>query len=218
MNIPLCKACIRELNHYGSKKRCSVCGRELISEIGLCSYCRESPALKSLDGSYSLHGYQLWKKNLLFAWKMQDKRNLSVYFARIFYRKLKEVEDQTGLSLPVVPVPPRPGKILERGWDQIDELCFYLEKGWGVKILPLLQRYSHTQQKKLDRSQRIQGISSSYGLKSKRALSSCLSELPKAVLLADDVLTTGATLEACARALKSLGIEKVFSITLFIVD
>jgi predicted amidophosphoribosyltransferase len=42
--------------------------------------------------------------------------------------------------------------------------------------------------------------------------------LPEAVVLADDVLTTGSTIEACARELKRLGIKQVFSITLFIVD
>ena len=218
LRIPICKKCLPRLDSSGFAESCSVCGRELISEIGVCSFCRESATLKSVDKSFSLHGYQLWKKSLLFAWKLEDKRNLSPYFAAIFYRKLKSLEDELGGALSVVPVPPRKGKIREKGWDQIDELCFYLEKGFGVKILHLLERLSKTQQKKLDRVQRIEGISSSYRLKIARKLQKIAKSPPDAVVLADDVLTTGSTIEACARELKSFGIKRVFSITLFIVE
>ena len=218
LRIPLCKSCLPKLDSLGFKETCSVCGRELISEIGICSHCRETPALQSLDGAFSLHCYQLWKKSLLFAWKLEDKRSLSPYFAALFHRKLKSLENEIGEPLAVVPVPPRKGKIRERGWDQIDELCFYLKKGWNVKILPLLERLTHTQQKKLDRIQRIEGISSSYRLRKEKWLRRKFPHLPEAVVLADDVLTTGSTIEACARELKKLGIKRVFSITLFIVD
>lgn len=218
LRIPLCKKCLPQIFSPGFSESCSKCGRELISEIGLCSCCRESPLLTSLDGAFSLHGYHLWKKSLLFAWKLEDKRNLSPYFAAIFYKRLRALEESCGRSLTVVPVPPRSGKIRSRGWDQIEELCFYLERGWGVKILRLLERLSHTQQKKLDRVQRIEGMSSSYRLKSERKIRRIAGKIPDAVVLADDVLTTGSTIEACARALKSLGIKQVFSITLFIVD
>ena len=218
LRIPLCKACLPRLRSFGFKNSCAKCGRELVSEMGICSYCRESPALQSVDGAFSLHGYQLWKKSLLFAWKLEDKRNLSPYFAAIFYQKLKSLEDSLGIMPAVVPVPPRAGKIREKGWDQIEELCFYLEKGWGVKILRLLERLSRVQQKKLDRVQRIEGISSSYRLKNAKRLKKICPNIPETVVLADDVLTTGSTIEACARELKSFGIKKVFSITLFIVD
>lgn len=218
LRIPVCKKCLPQIQSFGFEKSCAHCGRELISEIGICSHCRESPALQSVDGSFSLHGYQLWKKSLLFAWKLEDKRNLSIYFATIFYKKLRALEEEIGFPLAVVPVPPRAGKIREKGWDQIEELCFYLEKGWNVKILRLLNRLSHVQQKKLDREQRLEGIDSSYRIKNERQIKKICREVPKALVLADDVLTTGSTLESCARELKKIGVEKVYSITLFIVD
>lgn len=214
----MCRDCINELESFGFEKSCGVCGRMLISEIGMCSCCKTEPCLRSVDEAYSLHGYQLWKKSLLFAWKLEDKRGLSVYFAKIFYRKLRSLEKEHGLSLPVVPVPPRAGKIRERGWDQIDELCWYLSKGWNVKVLPVLERMTRIQQKKLDRIQRIDSMKTAYRLKKEKALQRFFTSVPEAVVLADDVLTTGSTVEACARELKSLGIKKVFSITLFIVD
>lgn len=218
VRIPICKACLPKILEVGFKNSCAHCGRELVSEIDVCSYCRENPALQSLSGAFSLHGYQLWKKSLLFAWKLEDKRNLSPYFAAIFYKKLSSLEKELGARLPVVPVPPRAGKIREKGWDQIEELCFYLEKGWNVRILPLLERLSRIQQKKLDRAKRIEGISSSYKARSKKEIRKICPEIPEKAVLADDIFTTGATMEACARELRLLGVREVFSITLFIAD
>ena len=218
LRIPLCKKCSSLLWNIGFERCCSKCGKPLISEIGLCSLCRKSPALQNVDAAYSLHCYQLWKKSLLFAWKLEDKRTLSVYFAALVYRKLKSIEEENGIPLAVVPVPPRPGKIKERGWDQIDELCWYLRKGWGVKILPLLERISKVQQKKLDREGRVEGINSSYRLKNEKKVKKICKEVPPALVLVDDVMTTGSTIESCARQLKKFGVKQVFSITLFTVD
>ncbi len=149
---------------------------------------------------------------------MQNKRALSFYFAALIYKKLEYLKEKTGLPLTVVPVPPRKGKIREKGWDQIEEICFYLEKAWNIKVTRLLTRLSHIQQKKLDRFQRIEGISLSYTLKSRKKISKLIPKMEKNLVIIDDVLTTGSTIEACARNLKELGVEKVYSITLFIVD
>ena len=216
--VPLCKNCIPLLTDSHTTETCSVCGRVLVSEIGRCSLCRDSPVLSSVDRAFSLHSYHLWKKSLLFAWKFEDKRNLSAYFAAVVLQKLRAIESEEGMRIPVVPVPPRPGKIKNRGWDQIDELCFYLEKGWNVRVLRLLERISRSQQKKLDRVQRLDAMGSSYRLRKRRVISRLLPQLPPAVLILDDVLTTGATVESCACQLKTLGIQKIFSLTLFIVD
>ena len=127
-----------------------------------------------------------------------------------------ELERENGCRFAVVPVPPRPGKIREKGWDQIDEICSYLGKGWKIEILRILKRNSRMQQKKLDRVQRIEGIGTAYSLVSESKL--LKTKIPPAVILIDDVLTTGSTIENCAALLKRAGVEKVFVITLFIVD
>ena len=87
-----------------------------------------------------------------------------------------------------------------------------------MKILRVLERLSHAQQKKLDRAQRIEGIASSYRLKKQRRLARIAKNVPDAVVLVDDVLTTGSTIEACSRELKKWGVRRIFPITLFIVD
>ncbi|MBQ0050832.1 MAG: ComF family protein [Treponema sp.] len=213
----MCKRCLTwMLLGTENSQSCRICGKTLVSEIELCSSCRESPVIKSCDGVYPLYSYRLWKKNLLFSWKMLEKRNLSSIFSKLVYARLNELQKTLGTNLSVVPVPPRPGKIRDRGWDQIDELCRYLHRGWNVKVLKLLRRNSVTQQKKLDRVQRLETIGNAYSLVSQKRLKKI--EIPETVVLVDDVLTTGSTIENCAALLKSLGVKRVLAITLFVVD
>lgn len=215
--MPICSDCTvvfgKELSN-----RCRICGKELISEIGICSSCQNQPVIRSCDGVFPLASYRLWKKDLLFQWKVGGKRCLSPFFAFLASREIKKIESMAGKKLPVIPVPPRPGKIKEKGWDQIEEICHYLESYWGFSIFRILKRLSKTQQKKLDRIQRLETIGNSYVLKSAERIRHIIEKIPDEAVLLDDVLTTGATIENCSSLLKSFGIKKIYVFTLFVVD
>lgn len=207
---PVCKAC---MNRYFSvdallkAPRCECCGKELVSEKNKCLRCRTNPVLKSTDVVIPLFSYRLWNKELMFRWKMQGERTFSSVFARL----LNEVLVKRGETV-LVPVPPRKGKIRKNGWDQIDELCTFLEKRYGFKVLRVLERNSTEQQKKLNRSERLDSIKKSYSLRAFKG------SLPEHVCIIDDVSTTGATLESCAEILKGGGVKTVNAVTLFTVD
>ena len=222
---PLCPSCLSlfmesnpPFSVESELKRCRICGKVLVSEIEICSSCREKPVLKSTERNYPLHSYRLWKKSVLFAWKTENKRTLSPVFAQMVYGAYEKVCAETGKNLPVVPVPPRPGKIKNRGWDQVDEMCRFLHTGWNVPVLKILCRKSRVQQKKLGRLRRLDRAEKSYHLVGKKVLRRLAPVPPKSVVLIDDVLTTGATFEACASKLRSFGVQKVYGITLFVVD
>ena len=78
----------------------------------------------------------------------------------------------------------------------------------------LLERTEAQQQKKLNRKQRLAHKGSSYVLNKKFSN----KKLPKKVLIIDDILTTGVTLENCAITLKNAGVESICAITVFIAD
>jgi len=212
----ICKDCIKKLNFSVLENRCEICGKELVSEIRLCSSCRNEQFFKHVDRIYPLWSYRLWRKNLLFSWKTQEKRVLSSLFASFVYKALKEICPEA--IFPIIPVPPRPGKIKRKGWDQIDELCFYLKNLYGVRIFPLLRRLSSFQQKKLSKKERLKNSVNSFLLKSGTQINKILKNIPETVILIDDVITTGSTVESCAHELKRLGIKKVLVVSLFIVD
>lgn len=136
----------------------------------------------------------------------------------MLYEKIKDLSCDESNLLKVVPVPPRPGKIKCKGWDQIEELCFYLRNLYGIKILPLLRRTTSLQQKKLDKKHRLEQTKRAFVLCPKNKLRRFLRNLPEKVVLIDDVMTTGSTIEACAAELKRAGIKKVYAVTLFIAD
>lgn len=217
--LPLCKNCRKKYfstEKIESEKRCKICGKILISTTDDCLQCRENPVLKHTDKVFPIFAYNLWNKEILFLWKINEIRSLSSFFALKVSQVLKLLNQKI-----VVPVPPRPGKIKEKGWDQIDELCKFLKKRYGFEVLEILERHTKQEQKKLDRSERLEKISTAYSLKSTEELKKTLKkynfEIPKEVCIIDDVCTTGATLEQCAAILKQGGAKIVNAIILFAV-
>lgn len=217
---PVCRQCMKKhfsVNRILEKERCKCCGRELISMKGKCMVCRENPVLKNTDCLIPLFSYRLWNKELMYRWKIQEERNYSPIFAKLLCELLRKTEEKV-----LVPVPPRKGKILKKGWDQIEELATFLEKRYGFRVLRILERNSVNQQKKLSRTQRLESIKTAYSICSpeilKRTLKPFSGQLPERVCLIDDVCTTGSTLESCAEILKKEGIKTVNAVTLFTVD
>lgn len=219
LSYPLCEQCkallLSDLEASENHRRCRVCGRLLVSEIDLCSYCRSGAVLKHTDGVLALLSYQFWKKDLMFAWKSLENRTLVSVFASIMNRELERFFQTIGHRVPVVPVPPRRGKIRRQGWDQIEDLSRVLEKAYGHCLLRLLRRSTFIQQKKLDRRQRLEQNETAWHLAGEKRRKRLFSKIPEEVILIDDVLTTGSTLEHCARVLKGAGIKKVYGMTLF---
>ena len=217
---PVCTSCMQKhfsVSEIMKKERCECCGRELICMKGRCMICREKPVLKSTDTVLPLFSYRLWNRELMFRWKMQEEREFSPLFAKLLCEVLRKMEYKV-----IVPVPPRKGKIRKKGWDQIEELCAFLEKCYGFRVLRLLERNSSKQQKKLSRIQRLESIKSAYSLcsskKVERILKPFSGSFPESVCIIDDVCTTGSTLESCAEILKNKGVKVVNAVTLFTVD
>ncbi|MCR5319398.1 MAG: hypothetical protein K6E22_14355 [Treponema sp.] len=221
--MPVCPECAEKylLGFFPpGNGRCKLCGKILLVGNDLCSSCREKRLLCHADSVFPLWPYRLWMKGLLFEWKMGENRSISPLFAECVEKAIETLYPGRGrCDIPLVPVPPRPGKLRNKGWDQIEELCRILQYVYGRSICRLLKRLSSEQQKKQDRKGRLLLGSSSYVADEKAvARLSKSGKMPEEAVLLDDVMTTGATVEACSALLKGKGIRKVQVITLFIVD
>ena len=107
----------------------------------------------------------------------------------------------------IVPVPLHPFREYQRGFNQAEDLAMHL----GLPIARLLVRVRHTQsQIELPKEQRQQNVKDAFAF---RADPRSLLPDPCIVVLVDDVSTTGATLEACARVLKANGVKEVRALT-----
>lgn len=211
---PVCKKCQNSYFNVDSiltVPRCNVCGKVLTSTFETCIRCRTDPIIHNVDKSYPLFSYRLWNKELLFMWKISGVRSLSEFYAKLLNRALNYLEIKN-----IVPVPPRKGKIQKNGWDQVDELCKFLEFKYGFTVLKLLERNSTVQQKKLNKEERLQTIENAYSIRD--SIHDYIDFLPEKVCLLDDVSTTGSTIECCAKLLKKAGVKEVVCVTLYIVD
>ncbi|MGL4986833.1 MAG: phosphoribosyltransferase family protein [Treponemataceae bacterium] len=193
------------------RKRCSLCGKFLISEKEFCVQCRVNPTLKALDKNFALYSYHLWAKEFLFLWKIAENRLFSFELAKRFFIFYQSLNDK---NFVLVPIPPRPHKIAKKGWDQINDIILIVKFLWGIPVLSLLKRQKSVEQKKLSKNDRLENSKNNFTL---APLAKRTKSLPAKVLLIDDILTTGATLENCARVLKDAGIKEVQSFTFFIV-
>ena len=216
---PLCRACLKTRVMPVAKRehRCKKCGKELISEAELCMKCRGAAAPSDISFCFAVYPYMLWMKDLLFTWKTRGIRLFSPLFARILARVLAEEFSRENKT--IVPVPPRPGKIRKKGWDQIDELCAWLELAHNVPVLRILQRKTIVEQKKLDKATRKENAKTAYCFdeRAQKKIAQGKLQLPRTVILLDDVRTTGTTLETCAALLKERGVQDVQALVLFYV-
>lgn len=104
-----------------------------------------------------------------------------------------------------VPVPLHPRRRRERGYNQATDLARHL----GLPVVDALARTRHTgTQTALPAADRHANVSGAFRVT--RRVSALAGS---SVVLVDDVRTTGATLEACARVLREAGVREVFAVT-----
>ena len=102
-------------------------------------------------------------------------------------------------------VPMSPQKLRRRGYNQSELLAKAVAKELGLPAWNLLEQVRETDtQHSLTRAQRADNVRGAYRAKS--------ATLGKRVLLVDDIVTTGATLRACAQGLYGAGAQKVCAV------
>ncbi len=215
--LPLCTDCIqRQFLPYTSPAsgflRCLQCGRILISECGYCTHCRAVLQKAEAAGTpasyctriFSLYPYIGLGQKIMPVWKNKNVRSFSAVFAPLVAAFMQSRSELRGCSL--VPVPPRAIKMRRKGWDQISDLCVRLSAS-GITVYPCLKRSGNIPQKQLSKAERLKNIQGKIHV--------CKKNIPERVLVIDDVMTTGATFEACGQALRDFGCKEVYGLCLF---
>ena len=158
--------------------------------------CRASEY--SFDSAWPLFRYAGELRTLVLSYKSRGRRSLAPWFATMLAEALR---DRYPGRL-VVPVPPRPGKLRRKGWDQVEDIVRILERRFGVPVERALRRADGIEQKALDFAHRAENVRVRIGVRK-----GC--RIPVDPILFDDVMTTGATLSECAAALKAAGAVRV---------
>jgi ComF family protein len=139
---------------------------------------------------------------IVHALKYEGRRSLAAPLAALMRERAVEMISSAHAA---VPVPLHVTRRLERGFNQAAELASHL----GLPVVAALRRTRRTaDQVRLPAGRRHANVRGAF-----TATDAAAMLVNKTALLVDDVSTTGATLNACALALKSAGIAEVLALT-----
>jgi len=189
---------------------CACCGLPFDLDPGpgaLCAACIAEPP--DYDRARAVFRYDEASKGLVLRFKHGDRTDAAPAFARWLHRAAGELMDQADL---VAPVPLHRWRLLKRRYNQAALLANELAALSGRPVVPdlLVRRRQTPSQGHLSRAERLKNVRGAFAVRPRHAAALA----GKRVLLVDDVLTTGATVSAVARALRRAGAARVDVVTL----
>ena len=206
---------------------CSVCGDQLTVDSpvrNVCQKCLSSFQTVSSDFIRKkildrLSTSCLDELHILF----EFDNNLQEIIHQIKYRKMDRMAYHFGVycqqylppmvlnqEILVLPVPLHPSREKERGYNQSYHIArglFYQQKPLVDKDL-FIRRRDTKSQTTLDRQKRQENVQNAFEIRQPEKVKG------KTVIIVDDVVTTGATINECARELKELGVKAVIGLAL----
>jgi ComF family protein len=142
---------------------------------------------------------------LIHQYKYRFSEELAEFFVTYLAPLLQKYFEPHHIIL--VPVPLHPKRQRFRGFNQAELLCTTLSEQYDYQWVSALKRVRHTRpQAQLTRSERLANLNGAFRvIENVEHLS---------IVLVDDVATTGATLHACARALREAGCAYVYGLVI----
>lgn len=160
--------------------------------------CRKCRSKSVIDALYYVGPYQGALRGAIFAMKFGSRRLLAEPFADI----LGELFGDFNKEFMVAWVPTSSARIRVRGFDQAGVLARAYARRQGLGVRSLLKKVDGSRQVGKTRPERFRQAFSAYRLR--RGV-----EVPDKVLLIDDVVSSGATVEAVAYELKKAGVKVI---------
>jgi len=211
--IPICPQCLASFVPIG-EPFCQCCGRPfpaIVAEhagaqLPLCRLCRENTF--AFDRARSFGVYDTALHNAILLMKYEELTRLGHWFAERLAELIAREPDVFRADV-VVPVPLHPARQRERGYNQAELIARPLAKRLGIKqgSYLLMRTRPRPARLVLSRKEHWESVRGAYATRKGLRVDKLR------VLLVDDVMTTGATLDACSRALKRAGAASVVGLT-----
>lgn len=167
----------------------------LTPDAGVCRSCRRQT---SLEHVWVRTLYAGAPRELMYALKFSRAKAAAKIIAGLVDETVPYLPTDTVITF----VPTATSRIRMRGYDQTKLIAKELARLRGLRCRPLLIRRGQTRQVGASRAQRARQAAQNYSARSTDGVTT--------VLVVDDILTTGATLESIAQILKDRGIKHVY--------
>ena len=203
----ICSECIDEMPR--NEHCCPRCAVPLASDYSngnhpngvICGRCIKQPP--AFDYSYSLFRYEGTIVSLIHQLKFSQKIGHARSLGALLAEDSAEYVKKNGLPDSLLPVPLHRRRLRQRGFNQSAELARLLASRWSCPVMfDEIERGRKTDsQTGLDAKQRKKNIRGAFILASEVTF--------EHVLIIDDVVTTGSTVNELARLLKKAGVKRV---------
>ena len=193
---------------------CVYC-KALIERPFVCKKCKDELSTQKADNHqkrtaisqkiYSCYYYDDMVKSIIISYKYKANSSLYIYLAKEITKMIKENNIQADI---ITYVPLHKRKKSQRGFDQSARLAMGISYLSGIPFKKTLIRKKYTQQQAmLDTKMREQNVKNAFTLKIDKKLSK------KSVIIIDDIVTTGSTLNACIKMLVQSDAKIIIPIT-----
>lgn len=203
----LCGQCWGGILFFGPPW-CAVCGLPFPYPVGERAVCPACAGKRPVwDRARAVLRYDKNSRRLVLMLKHGDQTHLAAAFGRWMRRSGAELLGDADL---VVPVPLHWTRLAARRYNQAALLAHAIRAGGGPPVGPdwLVRRRRTPSQGRLGPAARARNVRGAFALRRGCAVAG------KRIVVIDDVMTTGATAEECARVLRRAGAASVAVLTL----
>jgi ComF family protein len=210
---PFYHACVNVLAQTIPEPICAQCGRPIVSSavaecisLPRCHLCRHGTY--DFDSARSFGPYTSHMSRAILMLKYGEVSPLGAWFAGQLAGLVARTPDVFSTDV-LIPVPLDPGRLRERGYNQAELIARPLARILGIPFRSylLIRTKPRPDKIRLTRRERWETVRGAYATHQRAQVDKLR------VLLVDDVFTTGATLDACSRALKQAGAARVVGLT-----
>mgnify|MGYP001106412008 CR=1 FL=1 len=214
------KNTFHNISHLFFPHLCLGCGSDAISSNeSICIEClyklpetnfeniEDNAVSKSLSGRvpfvYASAIYYFTKQSILqsiiFQLKYKHQSNLGIELGELMGKKLSQSKLYEDVDV-LIPLPLHPKKMRQRGYNQAQVLCEGIQTFWNKPIInnAVIRQHNTKTQTKKDRTHRWQNMESVFIMNNEALI------INKHILLIDDVITTGASIEAFYQAVQHI--------------
>ena len=212
-STPLCAKCLQELDDLTHAPSCSLCGRPAATHAAPCAYCRGA-GIAHFERVCRLGVFEDPLKHLVHQVKYHGRWPLAEFLAD----QLLQTERAKGLLTEtqiLVPVPLHSRRLNSRGFNQADVIARRLGKQCCIPTVDALRRTRDTETQTSFHSHEARRRNVKDAFAARRAARAITD---KHVVVVDDVMTTGATLNAVAQVLHQFHPASLCALTLAVAD